>query len=117
MINTTKGLLDEAALARTLGVEDRPDRLVVWVEYRSDGELVRRDAFPLPTERGPLVYTTRGDVPFDTLIRTIEVTDGPAEIAVAICWREAGGELVRRDAHVILKHPTAEAAAIAAALG
>lgn len=43
-INTTKGLVDVNALARTVGFEDRPPEFVVWVEWRLDGELVRRDA-------------------------------------------------------------------------
>lgn len=115
ILNTTRGERDERELVRTLGLEDRPDRLVLWAEYRLGDELVRRDAFPLPTERGPLVFTTKGELPFDTLTRTFELTDGEADITVAVCWR-VGGELVRRDAHVVLKHPTVEAAAIAAAL-
>jgi hypothetical protein len=43
-INTTHGLVDESRLARTVGFEDRPTEFVVWVEWRLDGELVRRDA-------------------------------------------------------------------------
>lgn len=44
MINTTKGLVEEARLARTVGFEDRPREFVVWVEWRLGDELVRRDA-------------------------------------------------------------------------
>jgi len=116
LILTTKGELEESALRRTLGVEDRPEMLAVWVEYRLGDELVRRDAFPLPKEAGPLVYTTRGELPYTDLHRTIELTDTATEIAVAIVWRLAG-ELVRRDAHVILKEPSVVAEAIAASLG
>ncbi len=43
-ITTTKGPIDESVLARTVGFEDRPSEFVVWVEWRLDGELVRRDA-------------------------------------------------------------------------
>ena len=43
-INTTLGSMDESLLARTVGFEDRPNEFVVWVEWRVDGELVRRDA-------------------------------------------------------------------------
>lgn len=43
-INTIHGLLDELALARTVGFEDRPNEFVVWVEWRLGTELVRRDA-------------------------------------------------------------------------
>jgi hypothetical protein len=44
MINTTKGLLEESSLARTVGFEDRPSEFVIWVEWRQGDELVRRDA-------------------------------------------------------------------------
>jgi hypothetical protein len=43
-INTTRGLQEESTLARTLGFEERPTEFVVWIEYRLNGELVRRDA-------------------------------------------------------------------------
>lgn len=43
-IHTTLGLQDETLLARTVGFEDRPNEFVVWVEWRLDAELVRRDA-------------------------------------------------------------------------
>lgn len=43
-INTIKGPVEESALARTVGFEDRPAEFVVWVEWRLNGELVRRDA-------------------------------------------------------------------------
>jgi len=42
-ILTTHGDVDESQLARTVGFEERPTEFVVWVEYRLDGELVRRD--------------------------------------------------------------------------
>jgi len=42
-ILTTRGDVDESQLARTVGFEDRPTEFVVWVEYRIDNELVRRD--------------------------------------------------------------------------
>ncbi len=43
MINTIKGTLDEAALARTVIFEDRPKEFVIAVEWRLGDELVRRD--------------------------------------------------------------------------
>lgn len=44
-ILTTRGWMDEADLARTVGFEDRPYEFVIWVEWKaSDGELVKRDA-------------------------------------------------------------------------
>ena len=44
LIHTTHGLREEATLARTVGFEDRPTEFVIWVEWRLEGELVRRDA-------------------------------------------------------------------------
>lgn len=44
LINTTHGELEESTLARTVGFEDRPNEFVVWVEWRLEQELVRRDA-------------------------------------------------------------------------
>lgn len=44
LITTTRGPVDETLLARTLGFEERPNEFVVWIEYRIDTELVRRDA-------------------------------------------------------------------------
>ena len=43
-ILTAIGLVDEADLARTVGFEDRPTEFVIWVEWRYDGEIVKRDA-------------------------------------------------------------------------
>jgi hypothetical protein len=43
-ITTTHGVIDERRLARTVGFEDRPTEFVVWVEWRLEAELVRRDA-------------------------------------------------------------------------
>lgn len=114
-IETTKGPVQQSRLARTLGFEDRPAQLAVWVAWHLDGELVRRDAFPLPKECGPEVYTTLGLQPFASLARTIELHDNENEIAVAIVWRLAG-DVVRRDAHVILKQASVVAEAIAASL-
>ncbi len=34
MVNTTHGSLEESALAKTVGFEDRPDEFVVSVEWR-----------------------------------------------------------------------------------
>jgi len=44
LINTIHGPLEETSLARTVGFEDRPTEFVVWVEWKLEGELVRRDA-------------------------------------------------------------------------
>jgi hypothetical protein len=52
IINTTKGPLDDATLARTLGFEERPSEFVVWIEYRLGAELVRRDAHVILKDPG-----------------------------------------------------------------
>ena len=44
LIETIHGPVEEATLARTVGFEDRPNEFVVWVEWRTADELVRRDA-------------------------------------------------------------------------
>jgi len=63
LIRTTHGLLDEAALARTVGFEDRPTEFVIWVEWRLGDELVRRDAHVVlkePTVSADLVAAAIG---------------------------------------------------------
>ena len=50
MINTTHGLVDEGALARTVGFEDRPAEFVVWVEWR----LLQHDGRGCAICAGPL---------------------------------------------------------------
>ena len=114
-MNTTHGEIDDAQLARTVGLEDRPALMAVWVEWRLGDEVVRREAYPLPKELGPLVHTTLGDVPIGDLVRTVELTDAPGDIAVAVTYR-INGELVRRDAHVILKQASVVATALAATI-
>jgi hypothetical protein len=82
-INTTHGSVDEAALARTVGFEDRPTGFVVWVEWR------RAACAP-----GCAICADPGN---------------PQPVN--------GSVLVRRDAHVISKEPSAIATAIAGGLG
>jgi hypothetical protein len=129
MINTTYGELDESTLNRSVILEDRPTEMVVLVRWQLPagvndrdaqgpekfGELVRQDAFPLPKEAGPDVSTTLGMVPFSQLKRVVELEDAAQELVVAVVWTK-DGVLVRRDAHVILKQPSVEAAGVAAAL-
>jgi hypothetical protein len=129
ILNTTRGAIDEAHLERAIGVDDRPDMIVVSVEYRLpdpsrpwlERELVRRDAYPLPKETDDPVITVDGLVPASELKRTVELIDDPEEIVVAVLWRpravDRADRIVKRSANVILKHPTVEAQAIAAALG
>ena len=52
MINTTHGLLDPATLKRTIGFDEDPQSYTVWVEWRLNGELVRRDAWCIVKEVG-----------------------------------------------------------------
>jgi hypothetical protein len=59
-----------------------------------------------------LIFTTKGDVDESLLARTVGFEDRPGEFVVWVEWR-MGDELVRRDAHVILKQSSAVAGAIA----
>jgi len=113
---TTKGEIEETALQRTVGVEDRPDMLVLWMRYLLDAELVRADAFRFPKECGPIVGTIRGPLPIESLSRTIELTETPTDFAVAVVWRY-GMDLVRRDAHVVTKQASVVSGAAVSAVG
>lgn len=64
----------------------------------------------------PFITTTLGPVEEASLARTVGFEDRPSEFVVWVEWK-FGGELVRRDAHVILKEPSAVATAIAAQVG
>jgi hypothetical protein len=103
-------------LSRVVILEDRPDSLALIVELR-DGEVLAdvadsRQAFQLPKESGDEVYTIKGNVPRKDLLRCLQLTENDNEYAVSVVWF-LGQELVRRDAHVILKHASAVAGAIA----
>lgn len=63
-----------------------------------------------------LIYTTHGDLDESTLARTLGFEERLNEFVVWVEWR-LGDELVRRDAHVILKQPSVVADALAASLG
>lgn len=56
----------------------------------------------------PLINTTHGSLDETTLARTVGFEDRPGEFVVWVEWK-LGEELVRRDAHVILKQPSAVA--------
>lgn len=116
LVRTIKGEVEEGQLARTVGFEDRPTQYAVWIEWRLEGELVRRDAFLLPKDTRPTVETIHGPMDASLLQRTIELRDIPSDISVGVCWR-LNDELVRRDAHVIAKDPSVVATAIAATIG
>ncbi len=123
-ILTTRGPMDAGALVRVVGVEDRPAAIVLWVEWRLPGieegrcvgELVRRDAYRLPTVEGDPVHTAEGMIARAELERTVLVQENDREHVVAVEWRRRG-KIVRRDANVVLKQASVEARAVAAALG
>ncbi len=61
------------------------------------------------------ILTTRGEIDESTLARTLGFEERPGEFVVWVEWR-FGDELVRRDAHVILKTPSVVADALAASI-
>lgn len=113
-ILTTLGVLDESTLFRTVGVEDRPSILVLWVEWRQedrfDAPLVRRDSFPLPKALGSVIYTSKGNVDRSNLARVVELSEGENEYIVVEIFR-LGDKIVKRSPNVILKKGT-EASAL-----
>ena len=62
-----------------------------------------------------IITTTKGPIEEALLERTTQFTDSPKEFVVSVEWRLAG-ELVRRDAHLILKQIPAMADAVVEAL-
>ena len=62
-----------------------------------------------------LIHTTHGELDESTLARTLGFEERPDEFVIWVEWK-LGEELVRRDAHVILKRMSVEAQAIANAL-
>jgi len=63
-----------------------------------------------------LINTTHGPLEESTLARTVHFEDRPTEFVVSVEWK-LGDELVRRDAHVILKQPSVTADALVASFG
>lgn len=59
----------------------------------------------------PLINTTHGQLEESTLSRTVGFEDRPNEFVVWVEWR-LSDELVRRDAHVILKQASVTADAL-----
>jgi hypothetical protein len=57
------------------------------------------------------INTTHGQLEESTLARTLGFEERPNEFVVWVEWR-LGQELVRRDAHVILKQPSVTADAL-----
>jgi hypothetical protein len=62
LINTTRGPIEEHDLARKLGFEENPNEFVVWIEYRYEGELVRRDAHVIQKNPLPIANTLAGAI-------------------------------------------------------
>lgn len=102
--------------ATAVTLEDRPDHYAVIRRWYRDADVVHEQAFRLPKDAGAAIMTTRGLVARAQLLVQHEVTDNDDETAVAVVFT-LGGELVRRDAHVIKKRMGLEAAAVAAAIG
>lgn len=61
------------------------------------------------------IHTTHGPLEESTLARTLGFEERPNEFVVWVEWR-LGDELVRRDAHVILKHYSETAEALVGAV-
>ena len=59
-----------------------------------------------------LIHTTHGVVEESALARTVHFEDRPDEFVIAVEWK-LGDELVRRDAHVVLKRQGVEAQLVA----
>lgn len=53
----------------------------------------------------PLIHTIKGDMEESLLARTVGFEDRPKEFVIWVEWKLAD-ELVRRDAHVVLKEPS-----------
>lgn len=64
----------------------------------------------------PMIFTTHGNLDESTLARTTGFEERPTEFVVWVEWR-LGDELVRRDAHVILKAPSVVADALVGGVG
>lgn len=64
----------------------------------------------------PRINTTHGYLETDVLARTLGFEERPSEFVVWVEWR-LGDELVRRDAHVILKEASVTADALVGGIG
>ena len=127
MINTTIGLVDEHELLRTVGLEDRPMQLVVWIEYRTLGlprtehrdlPLVRRDVFAANKELSDELLTTEGVIAMADLDRTLELRTLDTDVSVGTVYRRRGQDtIIRRDAWVIALKAPVDASGVAASLG
>lgn len=63
-----------------------------------------------------LINTIHGPVEESQLARTVGFEDRPSEFVIWVEWR-LSDELVRRDAHVVLKEPSVIAGALVGGLG
>ena len=117
IINTSRGLYAEAALAKTVVVEDRPDALVLRIEWRADdGDIVRSEAYPLPKVTDAVVTTIVGDIPRAQLERSVRLFEQPANYVVTVEWR-LDGDVVRTDPNVVLKDQNIVAGVMTATFG
>jgi hypothetical protein len=111
---TTQGDTPDPVATCTIGLEDRPDGLVVWIERGSSTQRFRNDALAKPTTA--TILTVHGERPVSSLRRVLELCDGEQDVSVVVAWYAASGEQVRRDVWVIAKRPSVIGAALAASL-
>lgn len=111
MINTTRGLMDETTLKRSVELQDRETEFVVIVPWMAvdlfGKELVRQDVYRSPKDPNDLnlkVNTKVGMIHRNKLLREVQLLDEPNNFTVTVEW-SLGGELVRRDVHVMIKYP------------
>lgn len=101
LLTTTEGEIDVDQLAKTVGFESRPELHVIWIEWRREGRLVRRDTFGNPkTGLGvTVIYTTKGELPVDQLVKIEIFEERTLAYLVRTEWRlgDEAGELVRED--------------------
>jgi hypothetical protein len=62
MINTTRGLMPESELDRTVTFEDKPREFVVVVEYRIGDEVVHRSAHLILKDAGVTANVIAGSI-------------------------------------------------------
>lgn len=121
---TIKGWVDKHFLTRKLIVEDRPNMYVVSVEWTNGGEVVRRDALvapksPIPGEDESMVNTVDGLRLTNQMVRNLIFTEDDNQFTIIRTFhaKGTGGKEMRRDTHIILKHATETATAVAMGVG
>jgi len=118
MIQTTHGPMDEADLVRSDGVDDDPERFVLWTEYAlPGGEVVCRTesgfaktALTSSADASGMVPTDEQDgrgivmVPESELDKVSGANDGPESYEAWIEYRRPGSDkVIHRSASIGLK--------------